>query len=265
MTEDSRNKEKHPSFYRLDQFAALQRVERKDDTKEFAQLEAHVRTCEQCSGYIRELGAPGFVPPWVKEIKHGSLASSSQGPASLWRVLFPALATFAVAAAALVFVLVPEGSSGPGGGASDGAGAEVMEKGSSARDSGPLILKKGGIPDALVHVRRDGQVFVFDSEHRLQAGDAIRISVTPARYAFVSVLAPSEDAGARTFDILHRSQRLRGRTELSPAWEVDGVGDEERLLLVFSKKRMSAEALRKAAIRREKSMSTWVKVMRLRK
>jgi hypothetical protein len=180
----------HPSYLELDRVVL--------DSESASATRAHVASCTRCSLYVERLARPEVPPAWVH-------ALAPQRPS--WRNWFLG-AGFAVAATAAVLLL-------------------VLPRTKTDRADEPAFTTVKGSPTVGVHIKRGGDVFLWDGVEAVKPGDRIRLEVAASGYRRVQVLT----GGVSLFDdALPES----GALQLPPAWEVDAQPGAEILDVVLT-------------------------------
>ena len=187
----------HPSYLALDRFslgATSHEVAR------------HLESCADCRSYVQSLADTAPVSGIVA-LKSGI----ERQRRSRLRKWWAASSLLAAAACSLLFF---------GGLAS--APVEAV----------PSYVGAKGLLSVWIYVKRGPTTQLWDGKQPVFAGDRLRIKVDPAGYDRVEVYSVQEpDAPA----LLYAGAVAPGRnTALPEAWEIDGEGRAERLIVVFS-------------------------------
>jgi len=187
----------------------------------------HLSTCDECRLYVARLQAPPPLPNWVKELPKEK---------SLWSRLrvraFVGMTAFAAAAA--LFIVVQ----GPG---------YVGEKGDAS---------------FAVYVQRDGKQFLWNGAQALRALDKVQIKADAHGYKQIAVGSVSA-AGA--VQPLYQDSIEAGAHFLPTSWTMDAAPGSERLVIAFSKLRLTTAQLAEAARAQPRTEAVWASVIELPK
>lgn len=231
---------KHPSFLELDRLAL-------DPSSEIAgsPSAAHFVECERCRSYIDQLRAfePATpVPEWV-------VALAARSPSRRVEARFSWPEVFRLPPVRAPWVL-----------AALGALAFGISLLALTRDEpeltarAPYLAAKGG-PSVGLFIKRAERVFAWDGVESVSVGDRLRLSIVRGAYSEVAVLT----RGGQGLVTLYRA-RMSENAELPVAWEVNRVGNEERLIVVLSKRELSDRELTEALMdSRRLEPDTWVR------
>lgn len=171
-----------------------------------AEVATHLERCSECRRYVESLGA---VPVSGIRAVNADIERQRRSRLRVWWAASSVLA----AAACLLLVLGRFGSA-PAGNTASYVGAK-------------------GLLSVWIYVKRGPATLLWDGKQPVFAGDQLRIKVDPAGYDRVAVYSLQEP-GAPT--LLYGGATVPGRnTALPEAWEIDGEGSAERLIVVFSK------------------------------
>lgn len=171
----------------------------------------HLETCADCRAHVASVQAPLPRPAWLDGVE--------RKPAR-WR--WPVLVLSAALATSLVIA--------------------VRTAAPAASDA----LRAKGTPAATLWLKRGEQVTAWKDEP-LREGDAIRLEVAPAGFAYLAVVSLSPAP-----KVLYAAQPDATKaTTLTPAWTLDAEGAEEHLVLVLSREALTDDAAARALGRRD--------------
>lgn len=181
----------------------------------------HVAACEPCQRHVERLRglAEAPLPPLLRaRMKQAAPAPSRR----LW-LLAP---MFAAAAAAVALLVLPS------------LRAEV--------ESGVTRIKGG--PAVAVHILRGQEVVRWDGRAAVQSGDRLRLELAAPGYSQVTVATPQ---GEGLLHVLYSGPLAADSPALLPtSWQVDGSGESETLVVVFSHRPLGSSELRRAELHR---------------
>jgi len=167
-----------------------------------AETERHTASCAACAAHLRTIRlSPTAAPAWARRPSR---------PRIPFLPTFGALA--AVCAASVVFILVPR------------------------EDDALAVRAKAAAPSVAVYVKRGDRVSLWDGLSPLQAGDAVRLEVTPSGYTHLWVTTPVADAGARARVLYRGELPPAGTTVLPVSWRLDGDSGAEVLDVTLAKR-----------------------------
>jgi hypothetical protein len=168
-------------------------------------IDAHVSVCDQCRGYVQSLRE---APPAVGLVSlRSTIAKHRQRRAQMW---WTAGSLLAVAACLLFFV---GRSNAPAAGS-------------------PTYLGAKGLLSVWIYVKRGPTTQLWDGKLPIFSGDRLRIKLNPSTYRHVAVYSMLD---AEIPALLYEGEVVPGHnTTLPDAWEVDGEGEAERLIVVLS-------------------------------
>ncbi len=195
----------HPSYLALDRFSLG------SSASDVAQ---HLETCADCRAYVASLTE---APPasGIVAVK----ASVEQRRRSSLRVWGTASSVLAAAAC----LLLTFGRVGPGP-------SIAIEK--APTEDVPNYVGAKGLLSVWIYVKRGPITQLWDGKGPVFAGDRLRIKVDPAGYDRVEVYSLQEPEAPA---LLYAGAVSPGHdTALPEAWEIDGEGRAERLIVVFS-------------------------------
>jgi hypothetical protein len=201
MSMNPASPELHPSYLALDRYGL---------GASSPEVEAHVSACDECRGYVQSLRE---TPPTAGLMTvRGAIAKRSQRRARVW---WTAGSLLTIAASWLLFVGRPA--------APDIAGS-------------PTYLGAKGVLSVWIYVKRGTTTQLWDGKLPIFSGDRLRIRLDPSNYRRVAVYSlESGEVPA----LLYEGEVVPGQnTTLPDAWEVDGEGESERLIVVLSNERI---------------------------
>lgn len=202
----------HPSYLELDALMLGS-----DD----AAARQHVTACEACQRHIESLRAlaDAPLPPRLRARMRQSAPAPSR---RLW-LLAP---MFAAAAAAVALLALPS------------LRPEVESS---------LTRTKGG-PAVAIHILRGQEVVRWDGRAAVQSGDRLRLELAAPGYSQVTVATPQGEGLLR---VLYSGRLAADSPALLPtSWQVDGSGESETLVVIFSHRPLGASELRRAELHR---------------
>jgi hypothetical protein len=187
----------HPSYLALDRFCL---------GAASSDVAQHVESCVACRSYVQSL-ADTAPASGVVAVKAGIERQRRNRLRKWWA------ASSVLAAAACLLLVFGRGGSAPTEGTPNYVGAK-------------------GLLSVWIYVKRGPTTRLWDGKQPVFAGDRLRLKVDPAGYDRVEVYSLQEpDAPA----LLYAGAVVPGHnTALPEAWEIDGEGSAERLIVVFS-------------------------------
>lgn len=192
--------EQHPSYLALDRHGL---------GCSSPDVEAHVNACGECRRYVQSLSE---APPALGLVTlRSTMAKRSQRRARVW---WTAGSLLAIAACLLLFV-----------GRSNAPVAGL-----------PPYLAAKGLLSVWIYVKRGTTTQLWDGKLPIFSGDRLRIKLDPSSYRRVAVYSMAD---AEIPALLYEGEVAPGRsTTLPDAWEVDGEGEAEHLIVVLSNERI---------------------------
>ena len=197
----------HPSYLALDRFSLGLAA---------SDVAQHLETCAECRAYVASLTE---APPasGIVAVK----ASIEQRSTRSLRVWWTASSVMA-AAACLLLMFGP--NHGP---------QLTIERDSAPSEGAPNYVGAKGLLSVWIYVKRGPITQLWDGKEPVFAGDRVRIKVDPAGYDRVEVYSLQEPEAPA---LLYGGAVSPGHnTALPEAWEIDGEGLAEHLIVVFSK------------------------------
>ncbi len=104
-----------------------------------------------------------------------------------------------------------------------------------------------GLPSVWIYVKHDNELALWDGERPLTPGDRLRLKIDPQDLTHVDVFTREEagKSGARSdggdLVTVFSSRLPHGAiTTLPAAWQIDGIGRHESLIVVLAKRAISA-------------------------
>jgi hypothetical protein len=197
MAMSSTSASTHPSYLALD---------RSSLGASSPEVATHLERCAECRRYVQSLGE---VPvSGIEAVKSGIERRHRRRLRAWWT------ASSVLAAAACLLLAV--GRFGPG-----------------PDQHRPSYVGAKGLLSVWIYVKRGPTTQLWDGKQPVFAGDRLRIKVDPAGYDRVEVYSLQEPAAP---SLLYGGAVVPGRnTALPEAWQIDGEGSAEQLIVVFSK------------------------------
>lgn len=200
----------HPSFLALDRFSLGSAA---------SDVAQHVETCADCRAYLASLTT---APP-ASGIVAVKASIEERGARSLRRWW---TASSVLAAAACLLLMFGRAGRAP---------AVLTDRVNEAAPSEgvPNYVGAKGLLSVWIYVKRGPATLLWDGKQPVFAGDRVRIKVDPAGYDRVEVYSLQEPEAPA---LLYAGAVSPGHnTALPEAWEIDGEGRAEHLIVVFSK------------------------------
>jgi hypothetical protein len=238
----------HPSYLELDRMALGA-----PDAGATQATAAHVTACERCR---RHLDGLEDVPPMPAALR-ARLVSELNGAAATGNGLLArllagrrtrlygatALAGAMAVAAAVVWV---------GGGRAPGPDAPA------GRYDG---IK--GLPSVWIYVKHESELALWDGERPLAPGDRFRLKIDPQDLTHVDVFTADDTGDAELRPVWSGELAPGVVTTLPPAWQLDGDGRRESLIVVLARRAVSAAAAKRFA-ERGAPAGVWLRRFELR-
>ena len=187
----------------------------------------HLSTCTECRLYVERMQAPPPLPNWVKQLPEQQ---------SLWaRLRVKAFVGMtACAAAAALFIVA----------------------------SGPAYVGEKGDASFAVYVQRDGKQFLWNGAQALRALDKVQIKADAHGYKQIAIGSISAAGAALP---LYQDSIEAGPHMLPTSWTMDAAPGPERLVIAFSKLRLTAAQLTEAAKAQPRTEAVWASAIELPK
>ena len=207
MTTISASVPAHPSYLALDRFSLGSAA---------SEVVQHLESCAECRAYVASLTD---APPasGIVAVK----ADIERQRRSRLRAWWTASSVLAAAACLLlVFGRFPQPPI-------------AIVKDPAALQGAPNYVGAKGLLSVWIYVKRGPTTQLWDGKEPVFAGDRLRIKVDPAGYDRVEVYSLQEPEAPA---LLYAGAVSPGHdTALPEAWEIDGEGRAEHLIVVFSK------------------------------